>query len=109
MLQGACHAHSGDIIGHEYHLWLSHNKYAGSLMEKFAVPPGTASHPLFSKAPPSSTNATLDDTAVRARIGSLHFAAKNSRPDIVLAVSRFAQQQCNISPPLSRSIEKTFQ
>ena len=95
--------------GSDGSITLSQHKYLESLMEKFAVPPGTSSHPLFSKAPPSSTDAMLDETAVRTRIGSLQFAASNTRPDIALAVSRFAQQQCDISPPLCRSIEKTFQ
>ena len=78
-------------------------------MKKLAVPPGMSSHLLFSKAPPSSTDAMLDETAVRARIGSLQLAACNTRPDIAPPVSRFAQQQCDICLPLCRSIEKTFQ
>ena len=72
---------------------LSRQKYVESLMEKFAMPPCTSSHPLFSEDPLSSADAMLDKTSVRARFGSFLFAASNSRLDIALAVSRFVQQK----------------
>ena len=54
-------------------------------------------------------DAMWDETFVRTCSDSLQFAVSNTPLDIALAESRYAHLQCDISPPLCESIEKTFQ